>query len=300
MGLLRFLKSLIFSHFFKIENDTPEIAKKLGNLIQRHGIRRDMIHVNLIPLNPTGGYSGSPSAKTAVNAFVDILDKKFNIKATPRVRRGIDIEAGCGQLKAAVKKKEEKELLKKSDVNEKEYLVEIESKPFADEMVMSSNVGVYEDVDDEDSRIKTQYANRVMESNRLKQGAIVDFELFETVDLDEEDFVDEEYQHYLDIKEAERLTNLVKSSFHPPSGKATESKNNYTTSLVGPTTNILDEDDLVQSKKRRKKLLKNLKSIKKLKELQNNGKKLNNEQIEKMAKENEWLSELESVEHNLQ
>lgn len=284
------------------ENDTPETATKLGTLIQRHGIRRDMIHINLIPLNPTGGYGGSPSARQSVNAFVDILDKKFGIKATPRVRRGIDIEAGCGQLKAAVKKKEEGELLEKSKdiLNVKENLVEIESKTFADEILLPSTVGVYEDTDDEDSTMETLYANRVKESNRLKQGAIVDFELFETVDLDEdEDFVDEQYQHDLDIKEAERLTNLVKSLFPSPSKKATESEND-TFTLVGPTTNILDEDNLVQSKKRRKKLLKNLKSIKKLKELQSNGKKLNTEQIEKIAKENEWLLELESVEHNLQ
>ena len=44
-----------------------------------------------------------------MNDFVRVLDKEFGITATPRVRRGIDIDAGCGQLKAAVKKKEEKE-----------------------------------------------------------------------------------------------------------------------------------------------------------------------------------------------
>jgi hypothetical protein len=285
-----------------VENDTPEVAKKLGNLIQRHGIRRDMIHVNLIPLNPTGGYGGSPSARQSVNAFVNILDKDFGIKATPRVRRGIDIEAGCGQLKAAVKKREEKEMAEKSEdfIKVKESSVETESKSFEVERTSLPAIGVYEEADDEYLASETVYANHVKEANRLKQGTIVDFELFETVNLDEdEDFADEEYQHHLDIKEAERLTNLVKNTFLPSSGRTTEPESDNTI-LVGPTTNILDEDNLVQSKKRRKKLLKNLKSIKKLQELQNDGNILNSEQIEKIAKEEEWLLELESVEHNLQ
>jgi len=35
--------------------------------------------------------------------FVDIL-AEYGVAATPRVRRGIDIDAGCGQLKAKVNK----------------------------------------------------------------------------------------------------------------------------------------------------------------------------------------------------
>lgn len=73
------------------ENDTPEVARQLGQLLKRFGIRRDMTHINLIPLNPTGGYEGSPSGRKNVNEFVNVLDKEFGIKATPRVRRGIDI-----------------------------------------------------------------------------------------------------------------------------------------------------------------------------------------------------------------
>jgi len=87
------------------ENDTPEVARQLGQLLQRFEIRRDMVHINVIPLNPTGGFKGSPSGRRGVHDFVSILDKEFGLKATPRVRRGIDIVAGCGQLKAAVKKK---------------------------------------------------------------------------------------------------------------------------------------------------------------------------------------------------
>lgn len=78
------------------ENDTPQQAHALGKLLQ--GM---LCHVNLIPLNPTAGYRGGPSAQTAVDAFVAILDT-YGIRATVRVRRGIDIDAGCGQLKAKV------------------------------------------------------------------------------------------------------------------------------------------------------------------------------------------------------
>lgn len=78
------------------QNDTPAQAHALGELL-----RGLMCHVNIIPLNPTGGYSGGPSALAAVDAFIAIL-ADYNIPATVRVRRGIDIDAGCGQLKSKV------------------------------------------------------------------------------------------------------------------------------------------------------------------------------------------------------
>ncbi len=78
------------------ENDTPEQANLLGNLLK--GL---LCHVNLIPLNPTKGYKGRPSDPTRVQTFIDIL-KSYGVSSSVRVRRGIDIEAGCGQLKAAV------------------------------------------------------------------------------------------------------------------------------------------------------------------------------------------------------
>jgi 23S rRNA (adenine2503-C2)-methyltransferase len=82
------------------ENDTPEVARQLGNLLRKYKLRRDMVHVNVIPLNPTGGYKGSASGKKRVNEFVRILVEDFGVACTPRVRRGIDIDAGCGQLKS--------------------------------------------------------------------------------------------------------------------------------------------------------------------------------------------------------
>ncbi len=58
-------------------------------------------HVNLIPLNPTPGYPvvGSPPAR--VRAFRAALDARGN-NATIRTTRGVEIDAACGQLAAAV------------------------------------------------------------------------------------------------------------------------------------------------------------------------------------------------------
>jgi 23S rRNA (adenine2503-C2)-methyltransferase len=58
-------------------------------------------HVNLIPLNPTVGYEGRPSRGTAVQQFQTILNQ-YGLPSTVRQRRGIDIDAGCGQLRAKI------------------------------------------------------------------------------------------------------------------------------------------------------------------------------------------------------
>ncbi len=79
------------------ENDTPEQAHALGRLLK--GL---LCHVNVIPLNPTGGYGGAPSNRERVDAFAQILEELYGIPTTVRMRRGIDINAGCGQLRAAV------------------------------------------------------------------------------------------------------------------------------------------------------------------------------------------------------
>ena len=73
-------------------NDTEEAAQELGTLL--HGM---LCHVNLIPLNPTAGYDGEPSDKERVARFVETL-ARYGIKGTVRGKRGLDIEAGCGQL----------------------------------------------------------------------------------------------------------------------------------------------------------------------------------------------------------
>lgn len=83
------------------ENDTPAEAHKLGNLLK--GL---LCHVNIIPLNPTGGYAGLPADLETIQQFIRILEQ-YGISATVRVRRGIDIDAGCGQLKSNVIRLEE-------------------------------------------------------------------------------------------------------------------------------------------------------------------------------------------------
>jgi 23S rRNA (adenine2503-C2)-methyltransferase len=75
------------------ENDTVEQARALGQLVQ--GM---LCHVNLIPLNPTQGYGGAPSSRERVAAFQEEL-ARYGVSSTVRVRRGIDIQAGCGQLR---------------------------------------------------------------------------------------------------------------------------------------------------------------------------------------------------------
>ena len=64
------------------------LASKIKNLI---------CHVNAIPLNPTLGYSGQATTRLQAEKFKEILNG-YGIPCTIRLRRGIDIQAGCGQL----------------------------------------------------------------------------------------------------------------------------------------------------------------------------------------------------------
>jgi 23S rRNA (adenine2503-C2)-methyltransferase len=75
------------------QNDTPQQAHALGSLLS--GL---LSHVNLIPLNPTAGYAGRRSASERIARFQAILDG-YGVPNTVRLRRGIDIQAGCGQLR---------------------------------------------------------------------------------------------------------------------------------------------------------------------------------------------------------
>ncbi len=77
-------------------NDFPEHAAEFAAQI------RDMLcHVNLIPLNPTPGTDLQPSSYQRCVAFQRVLES-HGIPTTLRVRRGVDIQAGCGQLRTAV------------------------------------------------------------------------------------------------------------------------------------------------------------------------------------------------------
>ena len=77
-------------------NDTPEVAQKLAARLK--GL---LCHVNGIPLNPTLGYSGQATSRERAAAFKESLEQA-GIPCTIRMRRGIDIQAGCGQLAGAV------------------------------------------------------------------------------------------------------------------------------------------------------------------------------------------------------
>jgi len=73
-------------------NDTPEQARKLVDLI-----RGKLYHVNLIQLNPVDHFSGKPALDISAKNFQKIVEGS-GIPCTIRLRRGIDIQAGCGQL----------------------------------------------------------------------------------------------------------------------------------------------------------------------------------------------------------
>ena len=73
-------------------NDSVEEARRLAQLLK--GL---LCHVNIIPLNPTREYSGQATTRESVESFRSELEKA-GIPCTVRLRRGIEIQAGCGQL----------------------------------------------------------------------------------------------------------------------------------------------------------------------------------------------------------
>lgn len=77
-------------------NDQPDMSELLARRL-----RNLLCHVNLIPLNPIPGSPYQPSTPEDTARFVEIL-RGQGISATVRQRRGIEIDAGCGQLRRAV------------------------------------------------------------------------------------------------------------------------------------------------------------------------------------------------------
>ena len=77
-------------------NDMPETARKLAALLK--GL---LCHVNAIPLNPTAGYKGHATSRESAAKFKETLEQA-GVPCTIRMRRGIDIGAGCGQLAGSV------------------------------------------------------------------------------------------------------------------------------------------------------------------------------------------------------
>jgi 23S rRNA (adenine2503-C2)-methyltransferase len=78
-------------------NDQPRHAESLARLLGSWpGVGG--AHVNLIPLNPTGGFPGRASALPALHDFARRLRAR-GVTATVRRTRGADIDAACGQLR---------------------------------------------------------------------------------------------------------------------------------------------------------------------------------------------------------
>jgi 23S rRNA (adenine2503-C2)-methyltransferase len=73
-------------------NDTPAHARQVVDLLR--GLDA---HVNLIPLNPTGRYDGQTPGEPVGMAFQRVI-RAAGLPCTFRQRRGIDVDAGCGQL----------------------------------------------------------------------------------------------------------------------------------------------------------------------------------------------------------
>lgn len=77
-------------------NDSEEHARRLVNLINRHGLRAK---VNLIPHNSGDSIPYQASRPDVVRRFKEVLESK-GISAYVRRPRGQDIYAACGQLSA--------------------------------------------------------------------------------------------------------------------------------------------------------------------------------------------------------
>ena len=82
-------------------NDSPAQAHHLAARI-RKSLAKPLVHVNLIPLNPTGKFNGAPSRTERIAAFRTVLEEE-GLACTVRLARGVEIAAGCGQL-AGMKK----------------------------------------------------------------------------------------------------------------------------------------------------------------------------------------------------
>jgi 23S rRNA (adenine2503-C2)-methyltransferase len=76
-------------------NDQPGRAHLLGELL-----RDQLVHVNLIPLNPTPGSVWTASDPRREAEFVRIV-RSYGVTATVRDTRGREIDGACGQLAAA-------------------------------------------------------------------------------------------------------------------------------------------------------------------------------------------------------
>lgn len=194
------------------ENDDLDTAHELVQLVGRY-LRRDMVHVNVIPLNPTSGFAqGSPSQRSRVDAFCRYLEQ-HGIACTPRMRRGIDIDAGCGQLKASVLRKEQ------ADAQQSRQQL--------------PNVGVYEDFDDDDNdEISGDEIGQIVDKNGNNEDesiGVLDFEEdWEEIEEGASDAtVPTSSSLLVNPDEAARLISLVKGSVVNLSGLERDDKDDH-------------------------------------------------------------------------
>ena len=78
-------------------NDQPWRADMLGKLLRKH--LGQLVHVNVIPLNPTPGSKWDASPKPVEREFVRRVNDQ-GVACTVRDTRGQEIAAACGQLAA--------------------------------------------------------------------------------------------------------------------------------------------------------------------------------------------------------
>jgi 23S rRNA (adenine2503-C2)-methyltransferase len=84
-------------------NDSTAQAHHLADRI-RKSLQKPLVHINLIPLNPTRKYKGTPSQAARIDSFRAVLEEE-RLTSTVRLARGVDIAAGCGQLAGAAETK---------------------------------------------------------------------------------------------------------------------------------------------------------------------------------------------------
>ena len=85
-----------YIHALKYDGHT-RLAQPLGTLLAGR-----LVHVNLIPLNPTPGSKWTASRPSAQREFVRRLEA-HGVPVTVRDTRGREIDGACGQLAASVR-----------------------------------------------------------------------------------------------------------------------------------------------------------------------------------------------------
>lgn len=88
------LRRIFFEYtVIKDVNDSPTMARKLGELLKGH-----LAHVNFIPLNENPGVALQKPQTAKIHAMQKILLDEYGIYSTVRTEFGDEIAGACGQL----------------------------------------------------------------------------------------------------------------------------------------------------------------------------------------------------------